>query len=126
MSLQITGQVISVLEERSGTGAKGEWRQQDFILETSGEYPKKICIGQWGDRIDEFGVTVGETLTVHIDLKSREYNDRWYTDVTAWRIEKEDQVVTGRDGAPGGSGETDQDGGPDSAENGGAMDDLPF
>ena len=126
MSLQITGQVISVLEERSGTGAKGEWRQQDFILETSGEYPKKVCIGQWGDRIDEFGVTVGETLTVHIDLKSREYNDRWYTDVTAWRIEKEDQVVTGRDDAPGGSGETDQDRGPDSAENGGAMDDLPF
>jgi len=126
VSLQITGQVISVLEERSGTAAKGEWRQQDFILETSGEYPKKVCIGQWGDRIDEFGVTVGETLTVHIDLKSREYNDRWYTDVTAWRIEKEDQVVTGRDDAPGGSGETDQDGGPDSAENGGAMDDLPF
>ena len=128
MSLQITGQVISVLEERSGAGAKGEWRQQDFILETSGEYPKKVCIGQWGDRIDEFGVTVGETLTAHINLRSREYNDRWYTDVTAWRIEREGQVATGRGAAPGGGGEIDQDAGPDGAENDGTIDDgdLPF
>ena len=128
MSLQITGQVISVLEERSGAGAKGEWRQQDFILETSGEYPKKVCIGQWGDRIDEFGVTVGETLTAHINLRSREYNDRWYTDVTAWRIEREGQVATGRGAAPGGGGEIDQDAGPDGAESDGTIDDgdLPF
>ena len=128
MSLQITGKVISLLEEKSGTGQNGEWRHQDFVLETSGEYPKKICIGQWGDKIDELGVTVGETLTAHINLRSREYNDRWYTDVTAWRVEREGQVATGRGGARGGGGETDQDAGPDGAEGDGAIDDddLPF
>ena len=126
MSLQITGQVTSVLKEQSGTGENGEWRKQDFILETPGQYPRNICIGQWGDKIDEFGVTAGETLTVHINLKSREYNDRWYTDVTAWRIEREGPEATGRDSAPGGGGETDQDAGPNGAENDGTMDALPF
>ena len=123
MSLQITGEVISVLEEKSGTGQNGEWRKQDFILETVGQYPAQICIGQWGERIDEFEVTVGETLTVHIDLKSREYNDRWYTDVTAWRIEREGQVATGREGATGGGNGTGQD----AKEGDKSVDDgLPF
>ena len=119
MSLQITGEVISVLEEKSGTGQNGEWRKQDFILETVGQYPAQICIGQWGERIDEFEVTVGETLTVHIDLKSREYNDRWYTDVTAWRIEREGQVAT----EPGGGNGTGQDAKEDDK---GVDDGLPF
>ena len=70
MSLQISGKVISVLEEESGTSQNGEWRHQSFILETSGEYPKEVCIKVWGDRIDEFGVTVGESLTAHINLRS--------------------------------------------------------
>ena len=30
MSLQITGKVISVLEEKSGTGQNGEWRHSPF------------------------------------------------------------------------------------------------
>jgi len=129
MSLQISGKVISVLEEESGTSQNGEWRHQSFILETSGEYPKEVCIKVWGDRIDEFGVTVGESLTAHINLRSREYNDRWYTDVTAWRVEKEGQVETGRDDLPWEGNQTDQDAGPDGAENDGAIEGgeiLPF
>ena len=43
---------------------------------------------QWGDNIDKFGVAEGETLTAHIDIQSREYNGRWYTDVKAWKVER--------------------------------------
>jgi hypothetical protein len=35
---------------------------------------------QWGDNIDKFGITEGETITAHIDLQSREYNGRLYTE----------------------------------------------
>ena len=45
---------------------------------------------QWGDNIDAFGLKVDERLTAHIDIASREYNERWYTDVKAWKIERED------------------------------------
>lgn len=90
MDLQIKGTVTKILEEQSGTGKNGPWRKQDFILETTGEYSKPVCITQWGDKIDEFGIQEGEQLTAHIDIQSREYNGRWYTDVKAWRIEKGD------------------------------------
>ncbi|MDX1637822.1 MAG: DUF3127 domain-containing protein [Balneolaceae bacterium] len=88
MDLQIEGKVIEVLEEQSGTSKNGPWRKQEFILETQEQYPKKVCITQWGDNIDNFDVREGETITAHIDIQSREYNGRWYTDVKAWKIER--------------------------------------
>ena len=42
----------------------------------------------WGDKIDEFNLQQGENVEVSVDLESREYNVRWYTDVKAWRISK--------------------------------------
>ena len=92
MDIAITGTVKQILEEQSGESARGPWRKQEFILETEGEYPKEVCIIQWGDKIDEFGVQEGERLTAHVDIQSREYNGRWYTDVKAWRIEREDDA----------------------------------
>ncbi|MDT8368187.1 MAG: DUF3127 domain-containing protein [Longimicrobiales bacterium] len=88
MDLKLTGKVVQILEEQSGQGKNGPWRKQDFILETEGQYPKQVCITQWGDNIDTFGVQEGEALTASIDIASREYNGRWYTDVKAWRVER--------------------------------------
>lgn len=97
MDLKITGTVQQILEEQSGTSKNGPWRKQDFILKTGGEYPKPVCITQWGDNIDKFDVKEGEEITAYIDIQSREYNDRWYTDVKAWRIDKGD---SGQDPRP--------------------------
>jgi hypothetical protein len=90
MDLSITGEVTKVLEEETGTGRNGTWRKRAFVLKTPGDYPKDICIIQWGDSIDKFAVAVGETITAFIDIQSREYNGRWYTDVKAWKIEQKD------------------------------------
>lgn len=90
MDLQLTGTVTQVLPEQSGEGKNGPWRKQEFVLETSGDYPKQICIVQWGDNIEKFGIQEGEAITAHIDLQSREYNGRWYTDVKAWRVDRQD------------------------------------
>jgi hypothetical protein len=86
--MEITGRVKELLQEQSGQGKNGTWRKQEFVLETEGEYPKQVCIVQWGDNIDRFGIQAGETITAHIDVQSREYNGRWYTDVKAWKIER--------------------------------------
>lgn len=89
MELSISGKVMDVLQEMSGEGRNGPWRKRDFILETQGNYPKQICMTQWGDQIDASPVQKGEMIKASIDIQSREYNGRWYTDVKAWRVEKE-------------------------------------
>jgi len=88
MDLQISGTVHQVLEEQSGESKNGPWRKRDFILETPGKYPKKVCITQWGDAIDKADVKKGEQITAYIDIQSREYKGNWYTDVKAWKIDR--------------------------------------
>jgi len=84
--MEINGKIIHVLDEQSGQSAKGTWRKQQYVLETQDQYPKKICFMVWGDKIDDFGIQEGQDLEVSIDLESREYNGRWYTDVKAWKV----------------------------------------
>ena len=87
MDLKLTGNVSQILKEQSGQGKNGPWRKRDFILEIPGKYPKKVCITQWGDNIDQHAVSEGAQVTVSVDIASREYNGNWYTDVKAWRVE---------------------------------------
>ncbi|WP_143959223.1 DUF3127 domain-containing protein [Litoribacter populi] len=87
--MEISGKIIQVLPEQGGTGRNGAWRKQDYILETTGQYPKKVCITVWGDKIDQFGMQENMDVTAGIEVESREYNGKWYTDVKAWKVDKQ-------------------------------------
>lgn len=86
--MEINGKIIEVLEEQSGQSAKGTWRKQQYILETADQYPKKVCFMVWGDKIDDFAIKEGQDLEVSVDIESREFNGRWYTDVKAWKVQQ--------------------------------------
>jgi hypothetical protein len=86
--MEINGRIIELLPEKTGQSARGPWRKQEYVLETGGQYPKKICFMVWSDKIDEFAIKEGENLAVSIDIESREYNGRWYTDVKAWQVSR--------------------------------------
>ena len=109
--MEMIGKIVQILPEKSGNSARGAWRKQEYIIEIPGDYPKTVCFMVWGDRIDQFQIQEGQELTVSIDLESREYNGRWYTDVKAWRI-----APAGREGAPRVAEESPPHG----------SDDLPF
>ena len=88
MAMELKGRVLQLLAQQTGQGKRGTWRKQEFILETPGQYPKKVCLSVWGDKIDQYRLAVGDVVTVSVDLESREYNGRWYTEARAWRVEK--------------------------------------
>jgi len=85
--MQLTAKLVQLLPLQKGTGKNGEWKKQDIIVETDGQYPKKVCISIWGDKISESQLQIGATLNISFDVESREYNGRWYTDVKAWKVE---------------------------------------
>lgn len=89
MALEIEGKVIRILPEESGQGQNGTWVKQLFVIETREQYPKKISFTVWGDRVDSVKrLLEGEDVKVSFNAESREYNQRWYTDLKAWKIEK--------------------------------------
>ena len=86
--MELKGKVIQLLPLQSGMGKKGPWKKQEFIIETQSQYPKKVCLSIWGDKVDQFNVSVGQFVIAAVELESREYNGRWYTEARAWKIEK--------------------------------------
>lgn len=85
--MQLTAKLAQVLPLESGVGRNGEWKKQSIIVETEGQYPKKVCVSIWGDKINPGQLQLGNMLTIDFDIESREFNGRWYTDVKAWKIE---------------------------------------
>ncbi|MBN8863723.1 MAG: DUF3127 domain-containing protein [Sphingobacteriales bacterium] len=116
--MQLTARLIQVLPLQKGTGKNGEWKKQDIIVETDGQYPKKICISIWGDKIDNNQLQTGNSLNISFDIESREYNGRWYTDVKAWKVELAGAAASG---APSSGGDEFHDTPLTSSE-----EDLPF
>ncbi|WP_221394800.1 DUF3127 domain-containing protein [Dyadobacter sp. NIV53] len=99
--MELTGTVIALLPEVTGQGKNGMWRKQEFILEIPSQYPKKVCISLWGDKIDQAGLQVNDSVTASIDVESREYNSRWYTEVKAWKVDKAGSAGAGSAPAAG-------------------------
>ena len=120
--MEITGEIIECIPVKSGQSASGEWRKQEYVLQTDGQYPKKICFMAWGEKIEQFAIKAGETVQVSIDLESREYNGRWYTDVKAWKVSRDGSTADEAYPAPG------QDNGYGSFEGSDTLDNdvIPF
>ncbi len=85
--MQFTVKLSEVLPLQTGNGRNGEWKKQDIIVETDGQYPKKVCVSIWGDKVSPQQLQPGVLLKIDFDVESREFNGRWYTDVKAWRVE---------------------------------------
>ena len=91
MSFAVTGTVKEVLQTKQGVSASGkEWATQEFILTTDdSNYPCDICFRIFGnDKITECAVKAGESLQVFFDIRSRDYNGRWFTDINVWKIDR--------------------------------------
>jgi hypothetical protein len=117
-NMELKGKVIQLLPLQSGMGKKGPWKKQEFIVETQSQYPKKVCLSVWGDKVDQFSLSVGQFVNVSVELESREYNGRWYTEARAWKLEKSGSGST--DGPPPSIEE------PFIADSNNTADDLPF
>lgn len=98
--MDISGKIIQLLPVQTGQGKNGTWKKQEFILETGDNYPKKVCIAVWGDKIDMNNYKMGEAIDVSFDVESREYNGKWYTDVKAWKVNAARQKQEGKAASP--------------------------
>ena len=130
--LNISGIVLNILPLQTGKSKAGnQWQKQDFILETGGQYPRKVCICLFGDNVDKFPLQVGQSVTASVDIESREFNGRWYTDVRAWNVVYNGQQQGAPAPAPAPTAQTAQTAQPaapatPTAQPPAAADDLPF
>lgn len=85
--MQIKGVVTKMCEPVTGKSARGTWKKIGIVLQTEEEHPKDVYIEFWGDKADVVEVKLCEGMIVAVDftLESREYNDRYYTQVRGYK-----------------------------------------
>ena len=125
MSFEIEGKLHKLYD----TEVKGEsFRVREFVIETQDQYPQFVKFQLTQDRCDLMNnYTEGAMIKVSFDLRGREWNGKYFTNLNAWRIasaESEDQ------GSPFGDVEF-ADPMPGASDEGGMKaedftDDLPF
>lgn len=86
--MDIQGKLIKILPENRGESARGPWVRGGFVIETDEAYPKQVCFTCFGeDRIQMInGLVMNSPVVVTFAPESREYNDRWYTDLRCIRV----------------------------------------
>ena len=88
MALEIEGTLRQKLAAQSGTSARGAWSKQEFILEyPDGNFTAQVCFTAFGtEKVAELDkYNPGDKIKVSFNLRSREFNGRWYTDLQIWR-----------------------------------------
>ncbi len=50
-----------------------------------------MCVSIWGEKINESQLVVGNTLIMDLNIESKEFSGRWYTEIKAWKIEVANQ-----------------------------------
>lgn len=86
--MEIVGKVVRLGNLTEGQSARGPWRKQELIIETEEQYPRTVCLICWTNQIEEIQhFAPGQTIKAQIEISSREFNGKWYTDVRVWRFD---------------------------------------
>ena len=85
--MEFEGVVYKILPATKGTSARGDWQRQEVIFELPQEVSRKICVIFFNKESDVARLKEGATYTVSVNIESREFNGKWYTDVRAWRVQ---------------------------------------
>jgi len=89
--MEVTGKVERILPAVSGQTKSGDtWQKQTFLLRTTDEYDNLYPIEAFGKAMEHMGnVEEGDNVTAHFNVKTNEYQGKYYVSLGLWKIEKE-------------------------------------
>ena len=87
--MEINGRLIQILPNVEGESQRGHWVRGGFVIETGDEYPRKVAFTAFGEERVAMAqnLPMGSMVTVTFTPESREFNERWYTDLRCSRIQ---------------------------------------
>lgn len=86
--MEIVLELERLLQDESFTTKSGNVKvRHSFVGKTQGQYSRLLKVDIFNDNVWQ-GVSwrVGDVYDVSLDADSREYNGRWYTSLTAWKV----------------------------------------
>lgn len=88
MSNTLTASVHKVLETQT---FESGFTKRVLVLRTTGDYPQTIPFEFTKDRTALLdNLQEGQMVTVHYDIRGNEYNGKFYCNLTAWKVDTEE------------------------------------
>ena len=86
MAFDVEGKLHKKFDTEQKTDS---FRAREFVLEiASGQYPQMIKFQLTQDKCELLDTyNEGDDLSVHFDLRGREWNGKYFTNLNAWRID---------------------------------------
>jgi hypothetical protein len=82
--MEIKGKILQIGEVKQ---ISDKFKLQPILIETGDKYPRKLQL-QLKDRAMQQIINIGDVLIFKFDAESREYNDKWYTNLNCYEITK--------------------------------------
>ena len=101
--MEIKGAIKKKLKKNGRSKAGNEWQKIDVIIQQPGEYGKEVSVTAFGDETIESvnRFNEGDSVEVSVNVESREYNGKYYTNITGWKWANgntsKDNVIMGTD-----------------------------
>jgi hypothetical protein len=85
MSYQLSGKIKKVFDRQDFPSG---FYKQEFVVTTDDRYPQEIKLDLLKEKVELLAqFKEGDDVTVHFDIRGREWNERWFVDLSAWKIE---------------------------------------
>jgi len=121
MAYKAEGKIQKIFDTEQKSAS---FQAREFVIEVAdGQYPQMVKFQLVQDKcnlVDDY--KEGEEISVDFDLRGREWNGKYFTNLQAWRISRADGADAGGERSGGEKGKF-----PEPAAAGGDFDDdIPF
>jgi len=97
MAYELTGKIKKIFDRQDFPSG---FYKQEFVVTTDERFPQDIKLDCLKEKVEMLnGLQEGSPVKVSFDVRGREWNERYYVDLTAWKIEA---TADGGEGVPAG------------------------
>lgn len=89
MAYQLTGTIKTIFDTRAFASG---FSKREFVVTSEDKFPQDIafeCVKEKAALLDD--VSPGQRVTVHFNINGREYNERYFVNLSVWRVDAADQ-----------------------------------
>lgn len=88
--IEVEGVIIKEYPPKEGVSKSSgnAWKSQEYVIQTRDAYPRTCLFSVFGaDRIEQFNIHQGDTVHVWLDINARAWQDRYFNDIRAFRVD---------------------------------------
>lgn len=85
MAYELTGKVKKIFDRQDFPSG---FYKQEFVITTEERFPQDIKLDCLKEKVELLSdLKEGDEVKVHFDIRGREWNERYFVDLSAWKIE---------------------------------------